>query len=323
MIYLLLLFNVDLNPPPLQTQLLNGLKYAYVESFEQAQVYFDSAKTVYPGNPAGWFFKAALIQVYMMDACKNDREAEYYELIDSVIMIATRIIEKEENPWAQYYLGSAYTYKAVYDGSKRNYWSAFTLGLKGGKILKRLIEIYPDFYDAYLGAGSYDYFWARASRYLPVLKLVGDFTKGVEEIKVAMEKSIYSRVTAQNALVWIYTQEGKPGEGLEMAEKLLKNYPRSRTFLWSMGGILVANKKYQQALPTYETLYAIYDSLNVKNYANLAQSKLYIAKCLFELKKFKECRKACDDVIFFYRYRDAFPQIIDYVNEAKSIKKCL
>ncbi len=323
MIGILFILAIDLNSPQVQDYILKGLEYAYVESFDQAGAWFDSVKNNYPENPAGWFFKAALLQVYMMDGCRNDRETEYYELIDSAIARANKNLDNDQNPWALYYLGSSYTYRAVYEGSKKNYWTAFSLGLKGGKLLKKLIELFPEFYDGYLGAGSFDYFWARASRYLPVLKLVGDFNKGVEEITIAKNKSIYSRVTAQNALVWIYIQEGKFSNGIPLAEGLLKEYPNSRTFLWSMAGIHMANKKYELAQSYYEKLYAIYDSLDEKNYANMAQSRLYIAKCLFELKKNKEARIACDQVIGFYRHRDQYPQIVSYVNEAKIIKRCL
>lgn len=319
----LFLLATDLNPPGAESLILKGLEYAYVESFAQADAWFDSVRRTWPDNPAGWFFKAALLQVYMMDGCRTDREAEYYELIDSTVEKASRIAGSEKNPWAQYYLGSASTYRAVFEGSKKNYWVAFSLGMKGGKIMKRLIENYPEFYDAYLGAGSYDYFWARASRYLPVLRLVGDFTKGATEITAAMNKSTYSKITGQNALVWIYTQEGRFTEGIELARDLVKDYPNSRTFLWSMGGIFLASKQYEDAIGVFERLYSIYDSLNEKNYANLAQCRLYVARCLFELDRTEECLKTCDEVIGFYRYRSSFPQITNYVNEAKSIKKCL
>ncbi|MEO0225669.1 MAG: hypothetical protein ABIL05_01825 [candidate division WOR-3 bacterium] len=322
---MLLLFYLyaDLNPPEVQNYIQRGLNFAYVESFESASAWFDSVIINYPNNPAGWFFKAALIQVYMMDACRNDREKEYYHLIDSAVVRAERNLNNGQNPWALYYLGSSYTYRAVYEGVKKNYWTAFSLGLKGGKILKRLIELYPEFYDAYLGAGSFDYFWARASHYLPVLKLVGDFNKGIEEIKVARDRSIYSQVAAQNALVWIYTQEKNFVEGIKLAEDLLTRYSNSRTFLWSMAGILTASKNHERAIFYYQRLYNIYDSLNEKNYANLAQTKLCIARSFFEIKKNKEARQACDQVISFYRYHRQYPQIIDYVNEAKRIKRCL
>lgn len=323
MIAVLVLLAVDLNPPEIEPLVLNGLRYAYTESFDSAAVWFDSIQRVYPENPSGWFYKAALVQVYMMDGCRTDRELEYSQLIDSTIAKATRYLGDGSNPWAQYYLGSAHMYSAIHEGSKKNYWAAFSLGMKGGKMLKKLIETYPEFYDAYLGAGSFDYFWARASRYLPVLKLIGDFTKGVEEIKVARAKGAYSRITAQNALVWIYTQEGKYAEGLRLADDLVAQYPSSRTFLWSRAGIRYANRKYEDALADYERLYAIYDAAAEKNYANLAQGKLYAGKCLFELGRLKESRQACDAVLGFYRYRDRYPQINDYVNEAKALKRCL
>lgn len=323
MILLCLLFAVDLNPPDMQDLIQSGLEYAYVESFDSAAVWFDSALKTHPDFPAGWFYKAALLQVAMMDGCRSDRELEYFALLDSAIAKAGRYLGDGSNPWALYYLGSAYTYKAIHEGSKKNYWTAFSHGLKGGKILKNLVETYPEAYDAYLGAGSFDYFWARASGYLPVLRLVGDFTKGVEEIKVAQEKGTYSRVTAQNALVWIYTQEGKQAEGIRLADDLVARYPNSRTFLWSRAGLLLAGRKYEAALVDYERLYAIYDSLSERNYANLAQAKLLAAKCLLELDRTKEARSACDAAIGFYRYRNQYPQINAYVNEAKALKRCL
>ncbi|OPX18210.1 hypothetical protein BXT86_02415 [candidate division WOR-3 bacterium 4484_100] len=312
-----LFFTEDINGPEVQELILSGLQYAYIEEFDSARVRFEEIIERYPNNPAGYFFKAALLQLQMMDECQFNRESEYLDLIKKTKRRARAILEKENNLWAEFYLGSAYAYQAVYEGYKRNYFTTFKLGVKGGRIMENIIKEDSSFYDAYLVAGTYEYFWARASRYLPILKLVGgNAEEAIRKIHIAAERSFYCGPTARNSLAFIYGEEGKYDTAFAYIDSLLKDYPSSRTFLWNKAYLKFNKKSYQDALEIYKRLYDIYEKPEDKNYANLAQCKLYIGKCLYRLNDKSGARSALKRVIGYKKYSKKYPQIKEYCREA-------
>jgi tetratricopeptide (TPR) repeat protein len=319
--YLLLFVAIDLNPPDLQSLIHAGLGFSYVENFDSARCYFDSATALYPDNPAGYFFNAALLQLEMMDGCNFDHENEFFDLMKKVTVISQSIMKTDPDPWAQFYLGSAYAYRAVHEGLKKNYLETFSYGVKGGRMLQEVVKEDSSFYEAYLGCATFEYFWARAARYLPILKLAGgNAEEAIRKMHVAAQKSLYSGPTAWNSLVFIYGEEGKYDEAMEIAESLLVQYPKSKTFLWNKAELEYKRKRYAAARELYALLFERYDeSASDKNYSNLAQCKLFTGKCSFELKERGAARTALKEVLQYKQYSERYPKIKEYCREAYSL----
>jgi tetratricopeptide (TPR) repeat protein len=316
-IFFLLAPGNNINAIEIQELILAGLEYAYVEEFDSSQLYFDSIIELYPENPAGYFFKAALLQVKMMDECHDNNEKEYLELMKQTITSAEKILKQEHSLWAKFYVGSSYTYRAVYEGFKNNYFETFTLGVKGGRMLQDIVKEDSTFYDAYLGAGSFEYFWARAARYLPLLKLIGgNVEEALRKLHTAAEKSLYSGPTTKNSLVFICGEEGQYDQATAFADDLLRQYPESKTFLWSKANLEFKKKNYTCAVNLYTDLFNKYDEHNKKNYSNLAQCKLLIGKCYYELQEKEKAKDALKDVIYYKKYSEQYPQIEGYSREA-------
>ena len=317
---LLLSVSLGMNPPEVESLTIAGLEYAYVEQFDSAQMYFDEVIAKYPVNPAGYFLKAALVQLKMMDKCQFMEEDEYYGLMREAIKRAEAIIAVENSVWAKYYLANAYTYQAVYKGFRKEYFETFKLGVKGGRMMQDLLREDSTFYDAYLAAGTFEYFWARASRYLPVLNLGGgDIEGAIEKLHIAAERSIYSGPTARNSLVFIYGEEGEFELAGEIMDSLIAEYPTSRTFLWNKAELEFKRKNYRAAASAFEELYERYDAHNEKNYANLAQCRLYIGKCFAALGDKDSARANLKEVIGLKVHSGEYPQINGYCREAYAL----
>lgn len=314
------LATIELNPPEVQTLIQSGLEFSYVEEFDSASFYFNKIIEAYPDNPAGYFFKAALIQLAMMDGCHFYYEKEYLSLMKKVTNTAQGILKIENNNWAEFYLGSGYAYRAVYEGLKGNYLETFNYGVKGGRILQNLIKEDSTFYETYLGCGTFEYFWARAARYLPILKLAGgNIEEAIRKLRIAARKSFYSGPTAKNSLVFICGEEGRFDEATSIIDTLLAQYPNSKTFLWNKAELEFKKKNYYTAIESYNNLYARYDAQNDKNYSNLAQCKLFIGKCFYELKERESARQSLKEVINYKKYSDKYPKIKQYCREAYAL----
>lgn len=315
--FFLVTLPTDLNPPQIQRLIRTGLDHAYVEQFDSARIYFDSIMVLAPDNPAGAFFSAALLQLRMMDECRYDDEEEYLRFVRRSIQQSEAIMAEGDNLWAEFYLGSSYTYRAVYEGFKGNYFETFKHGVHGGRILQNIIKKDTTFYDAYLGAGSFEYFWARAARYLPVLKLAGgDAAEAIRKLHVAASRSSYSGPTASNSLVFIYGEEKEFDRADSMISRLLLEFPGGRTFLWNKAELEFKKKSYANAVELFQRLFELYDALAEKNYSNLAQCKLYIGRCYYEMKDNNRARETLKTVIGYKPFSKMYPKIKDYCREA-------
>ncbi len=318
--YLLFTAPYNLNPPEIQILIQSGLEYAYIEKFDSAQTYFDKIIESYPENPAGYFFKAALLQLKMMDQCHYAEEKEYLSLMKQIITYTEKILEEEKNVWAEFYLGSSYINSAFHEGSKNNYFEAFKYSVKGGKILHGIIKNNPTFFDAYFGAGASEYFWARATRYLPILKLAdGKIDEAIRKLHIAAQKSLYSGQMSRNALAYIYGEENDFSNADAIIDSLLLDYPKSRIFLWNKANLEFKKKNFLHAAELYNNIFSMYYSHNNKNFANLAQCKLFIGKCFYELEEKDEAKKALKEVIGFKKYANKYPKIKDYCREAYAL----
>ncbi|MCK4940727.1 tetratricopeptide repeat protein [candidate division WOR-3 bacterium] len=316
-ITILLCVTLDLNPPEAESLMKAGLEHAYVEQFDSAKIYFDEIMYNYPENPAGYFLNAALLQLEMMDACRFEKEDEYLRLMRKTVARAEKILSGQNNLWAKFYLANSYAYQAVYKGYRKDYFETFKLGVKGGRMMQEIVKEDSTFYDAYLAVGTYEYFWARASRYLPFFNLGGGDVEGaIAKLHIAAEKSIYSGPTARNSLVFIYGEEGHYEKAVAIIDSLLAAYPASRTFLWNKAELAFKWEEYRIAAELFEELYNRYDSYNEKNYANLAQCRLNMGICYGELGDKDSARKYLKDVIKFKEHSDNYPQIKGYCREA-------
>ena len=321
MIHILLIaFALALDPPEVKPLVQNGLAHAYVEQFDSAGFYFDKIIEAYPENPAGYFMKAALLQLEMMDACRFEKEEQYMWLMRKTAKCANEILADGENLWAEFFLANTYVYQAVYRAFRKDYFETFKVGVKGGRMMQDLLKKDSTFYDAYLSVGTFEYFWARASRYLPFLNLAGGDVEGaIAKLHIAAEKSFFSGPTAYNSLVFIYGEEGEYEKATEIIDQLLEEYPDSRTFLWNKSELEFNFDNYRAAIDLFENLYYRYDAYNDKNYANLAQCRLYIGKCFAELGDKANARSNLKAVIKFKEYSDTYPQIKGYCREAYAL----
>ncbi len=317
MIWVAWLAAVDLNPPEMQALIKLGLDFSYVENFDSAGYYFRQAIERDPDNPAGYFFLGALMQLEMMDGCQYRKEKEYLAVMKQGLQRAEKILEQEDNCWAEFYRANYYVYRAVYEGTKRNYLETFNLGMKGGRLMQSLLKKDSTFYDAYLAAGTFEYFWARAQRYLPILKLAGgDHREAIRKIRVAAQRSLYSGPTAENSLAFIFTEEDDFVEAARYADTLRLRYPASKTFLWNKANLVFKQRHYAEAAELYGELFRRYEPL--ANYSNLAQCKLLMGTCYYELGDREKARQAFKDVIAYKKYGSDYPLIKGYVREAYS-----
>jgi len=261
LIFLLLSASIPPSPEGLIDLVKEGLEYSYMEKYSEAESLFNLVIEKYPDDPAGYFFKAALLDLYMLDFSTDSREKEFFELLKKSIDKAKKW-EKETGKktlaWAHFYKGACLSYMAMRQGRKRSFFKALANGLSAVNELKTAIRYDSTLYDAYLGLGTYDYIISELPKFLKWLPFLGDRREeALRKMRLASEKSLFARVAGRDALAWALAYSGKTKEAIEIAKGLLKKYPDSRSFRWTLSYALRRAGKWREAKSVYLELFSL------------------------------------------------------------------
>lgn len=279
--------------------ILQGIDAGIRENYELAGKKFKKIISQEPENPAGYFFLGACYQTQMIDLESDFREKVFYQNMEKAIQLSRKRIEKDKNDiWAHIYLGNAYGAIAVYDAKHKRWWSGLRKGLKAKSAFKKVIELDSTFYDAYLGLGSYHY-WAsvvtKALRWLPFFR--DERKRGIAEVKLAAEKSLYSKESAKYGLIYIYVEEKEYDRAIKLAKEMNQEFPESKLFLWPLAEALYIKKDWINSIRWYQKILELISHPDPSGYFNTIECRHQIAKCYFNLKMYKKCKEECEKIL--------------------------
>ena len=160
------------------------------------------------------------------------------DAIGNAISVAQSRVKKNRNDAeALYYLGAAYGLLACYEASvTRNFRSAMRSGNEGVNYHRDLVKLDPNYADAYLSIGLYNYVvgtlpwlirWG-----LKLVKVSGNRQRGLAEIRKALENGKYAGDDARVVLIAIDQREEEYDEALKLLDELALKYPRN--YLYSL-----------------------------------------------------------------------------------------
>lgn len=279
--------------------ILAGIDATIREDYELAERNFKRIISLDPENPAGYFFLGGCYQTQMTDLSSDFREKEFYRVLEKSIQLSKKKIEKDKKDvGAHFYLGNSYGALAVYDAKRKKWWSGLRKGLKAKSAFKKVIELDSTFYDAYLGLGSYHYWVSvvtKAFRWLPFFR--DERKKGIEEVKLAAEKSLYSKESADYGLIYIYIEEKEYDKAIQLAKKMNQEYPESKLFLWPLAEAIYLEMDWINSIRYYQKLLDLIGNPDPSGYFNTIESRHRIAECYFHLKMYDKCREECQKIL--------------------------
>lgn len=289
------------NYPLYADLVLEGIKATLNENYFFAEDRFKKIISSDSLNPAGYFFLGALYQAEMMDYESDFKEEEFYSLLETAIKLAQKRIScGNNNPWDYLYLGNSYGYLGVYKARKGNWWSAFRNAMEAKSAFKKAVERDSTFYEAYLGLGSYHYWTSYFTKTFAWLPFFADEReRGIKELKLAAEKSLFSKAAALNALIWVYINEKDYQKAIQLAEELQKEYPEGKIFLWALATAYYEGYDWEKAIEYYNLIIKKLKNNPGENHYNLIECKYHIAESYFNCGDFAECIKVCQEVLSY------------------------
>ncbi len=154
---------------------------------------------------------------------------------------------------ARYFLATAYglrsSFAIMVDHRLRE---AFSYGRKTYDINRQLATEDPQYYDAYLTMGIYEYIVGSIPWYMRWMVYIigghGTRQAGLEHLKMAAEKGQYVGDQAQLVLMVLYVREHRYLEALEIVRNLTNRFPRSYLFPINLAQILRLAGRKEEAV---------------------------------------------------------------------------
>ncbi len=188
-----------------------GLEFNYNFNFKEASETFQNIIKKYPEDPRGYhYLSSTYLWYYLSNKDENDFN-DFVSCSDLAIDKAKIILDENgSNENILYTLGNTYTYRAIAFAKAGNYLDAAWASKKSESFLSDLIELNPQFYDAYLGLGLYNFAFGQipsAFKWaLNLAGITGDKDTGIKYIKLAASKGSIARIEAHYYLSQIYSE---------------------------------------------------------------------------------------------------------------------
>ncbi|MGH9856955.1 MAG: hypothetical protein ACRD4B_03825, partial [Acidobacteriota bacterium] len=234
-------------PSDLQIDCERGFRSLYQMDYSAAKDQFRKMIEKDTKHPAGYVYLASAVwlehlsklrriqtQVYNRgNAFFRQRESAidpiveklFYSTVEKGMVRAKMRLKKDENDLAGlYYLGTAHGAIAGYESTiKRTFFSSLEHGTEAVKAHKLVIARYPNFADAYVSIGMYNYVVGKLPSAVKILMMLGGVrgskTEGLKQLENAAEHGSLARDEATAILVLLYDREKKQESALKLLQK--------------------------------------------------------------------------------------------------------
>ena len=203
----------------------------------------------WPDDPVGYYGRAVHEQARSL-GCEGSRSAAP---LDADLEAATerglvRLRAFPDDVWTRYLVGLALGFQSLRAMERGWPWRAYRLGTRSLDHLYDVLRRDSTFADAWLPIGTYHLWRGVALARWTWLPFVDDTRdQGLHELRRAAREGRITAVSAKSMLVWALQPVGRHGEALALADSLVREYPRNRSFLWARAEALKALGRWDQA----------------------------------------------------------------------------
>ncbi len=280
--------------------LTTGINEILLQNYSDANKIFVKLDKQYPNNPLGEIYLAATEIAKSVDY----EESFNSNFIDSLLTLAeekteTLLEQDENNIWYNYYNALIYGYTAYYQALQNNIMRALSNGVESLQGFKKCLETDPNFYEAYIAAGTYNYWKSAQTKYLSWLPFISDNRKkGIEFLEKAVQHLTYNYYLAAYSLIWIYIDYEQSEKAISLSLEMLKKNPDSRFFRWGLARAY-EDTDINKAIAVYNELLNSIETLENRNGYNDIVLKHKIAMLYYKKGEKKKALNLCNEILDF------------------------
>jgi len=244
-----------------------GFQALFDLDYEKARQSFKEIARLFPDHPAGPQFLAASLWIetlyetrrlqaslYSSDSFYVNNEDKANPKTVEQFRVWTREAKKlaearlKANPKdveARYYLGATSGLKASFEEAvERRHFAAMRDGSDAVDHHREVIKLDPNFHDAEITIGLYDYVIGSLPLAAKILVGVtgarGSKKRGLATLERVTKEGTWARDDARTLLIVLYTRERRFGEAAAYARELATKYPRNYLFRLEAADALVS-----------------------------------------------------------------------------------
>ncbi len=248
----------NLRDPEFMKKTQVGFTNIYNMDYAEARQTFVSLEIQYPYHPAPPLYLACILWLEEMlhrqdldlsrfvsasyfsqktaKTMPAEERASFFEYLKKSEKLANNILAKNRTDKdGRYFLATIYGLRSSFaitvDHSLRE---GFSNGNKAYSQCRQLVEEDPDYYDAYLTVGIYEYIVGSIPWYLKWMAFVigahGNKKEGLEHLALASGKGQYIKNEATLVEMVLYVREHQYSEALALARFLADRFPRNFLF---------------------------------------------------------------------------------------------
>jgi len=249
--------------------LKEALSALYDLDYEKTQTLAFRFIRSHPENPFGHLFAAGALWWEVSAEAGSVQHPKalserFDELVEGTLKKAKVLMKSKdarERPDGYFAAGMVLGLRGQWKLAGGEWMSAYRDGKKAIKYLRKCVKLDPGYADAYMGLGIFDYQTAKLPAILRMgakilFRGVGDSRRGLERIRLAVDKGRFSNQQAMSFLLTLMVLYEKDyPQGLELSRQLRRDFPDSPYYAFAESVLLGAMGdqagSYQTALDLF------------------------------------------------------------------------
>ena len=259
-----------------------GFDHFYSLEYDPAIENFQKLRDAQPSDPSaynhlasGYFYRQLLLAGSLEGEFFTDRnlfsrlkkiqpdpllKKKFWEANNTAIRLCDQRLKRNKSDQeALYHCGVSYSDRAAYLGLvERAKFETLASARKANAYHVQLQRLNPQFYDAYLVTGVYEYIMGSLPGSLKFLLFlagfIGDQQRGIHSVEIAAQQGSRSRQDAKILLALIYRREKRYAESQRILSELAEAYPRNYIFPLEIASVYQKAGEEKEAVRTYEQM---------------------------------------------------------------------
>lgn len=300
---------------------LEGFEALYNMDYQGAKAKFEQMARILPEHPAGHFYLATNLWLELLNSSRrlqsniyNDdsfyaetkekvdekSDKEFRRLVGLALERAESAVKRNSRDQeALYYQGAAHGLIASYEGTvTRAFFSALRNGSKSVDLHKKVVEIDPNYVDAYLTIGTYNYIVGSLPLPVKLLAAIGGFrgsrSKGLEQLQKVADQGQYANDDARVVMIALFAREKRHQDALTLLETLSAKYPRNYVFKIERAAALVKLNRAAESHKIFDQLLQDKTAAKVADLVHFQYAETLAGQGQFDaaLKHYRACMMA-------------------------------